>query len=66
MADAVEAGAQRVPDHLRRPISGSRNILMNTAGNTVNAIAPIRTVVQGRWPAGAIKARAKPPLRSLS
>jgi putative transposase len=34
MGDAVEASAQRVRDHLRRPVPGSRNLLMNTAGNT--------------------------------
>jgi hypothetical protein len=41
MDDAVEASAERVRNHLRRPIPGSRNLLMNTAGNTVNEIAPI-------------------------
>ena len=38
MDDAVEASAERVRNHLRRPIPGSRNLLMNTAGNTVNEI----------------------------
>jgi transposase-like protein len=32
MGDAVEASAQRVRDHLRRPIPGSRDLLMDTAG----------------------------------
>jgi hypothetical protein len=37
MDDAVETSAQRVRDHLRRPIPGSRDLLMETAGNTVSA-----------------------------
>jgi hypothetical protein len=40
MDDAVEASAQRVRDHLRRPIPGRRRLLMETAGNTVSAIDP--------------------------
>jgi hypothetical protein len=40
MDHAVEASAQRVRDHLRRPIPGRRNLLMNTAGNTVSEIDP--------------------------
>ena len=34
MGNAVEASAQRVRDHLRRPVPGGRNLLMGTAGNT--------------------------------
>lgn len=30
----------RVRDHLRRPVPGSRNLLMNTAGNTVSETVP--------------------------
>jgi hypothetical protein len=40
MDDAVEASAQCVCDHLQRPFPGRRNLLMQTAGNTVNAIVP--------------------------
>ena len=40
MDDAVETCLECVRDHLRRPIPGSRNLLMKTAGNTVNEIAP--------------------------
>ena len=40
MDDAVEASAERVRDHLRRPIPGSRDLLMETAGNTVSEIDP--------------------------
>jgi transposase-like protein len=42
MDHAVEASAQRLRDHLRRPIPGRRNLLMNTAGNTVSEIDPDR------------------------
>ena len=49
MDDAVEAGAQRVRDHLRRPIPGSRDLLMNTAGNTVNELARRGTVTREIW-----------------
>ncbi len=40
MDDPVEAGPQRVRDHLRRPLAGSRNLLMRTAGNTVAVTDP--------------------------
>jgi transposase-like protein len=40
--DGRSGGNQRSTrrDHLRRPILGSRNLLMNTAGNTVTEIVP--------------------------
>src|SRR6202012_1009339 len=40
MDHTVEASAQRVRDHLRRPIPGRRRLLMETAGNTVSEIDP--------------------------
>ena len=42
----VEACAQRVRvrDHLRRPLAGSRNLLMKTAGNTVSETVPMSSV----------------------
>ena len=40
MDHAVEASAQRVRDHLRRPLAGSRDLLMKTAGNTVCETVP--------------------------
>ena len=40
MDDAVEASAERVRDHLRRPHAGPRDLLMNTAGNTVSETVP--------------------------
>jgi len=42
MDHAVEASAQRVRHHLRRPLAGSRNLLMKTAGNTVSETVPAR------------------------
>ena len=49
MDDAVEARAQRVRDHLRRPLAGSRDLLMKTAGNTVSEIVPqSRTLWHGQ------------------
>jgi NAD(P)H-hydrate repair Nnr-like enzyme with NAD(P)H-hydrate epimerase domain len=47
MDDAVEASAQRIRDHLRRPLAGSRNLLMETAGNTVSETAPQRITSPG-------------------
>jgi len=43
MDNALEASTQRVRHHLRRPLAGSRNLLMKTAGNTVG-----ETVLLGR------------------
>ncbi len=40
MDDAVEARAQCVRDHLRRPIPGSRDLLMTNARNTLVGIDP--------------------------
>ena len=40
MDNEVEASTQRVRDHLRRPLAGSRDLLMKTAGNTVSEIVP--------------------------
>ena len=40
MGDALEAGAQRVLDHLRRPLPGRRDLLTNNARNTVHETDP--------------------------
>ena len=40
MDDEVEASAQRLRDHLRRPLAGRRNVLVKTAGNTVSETVP--------------------------
>jgi len=37
----VEASPQRVRHHLRRPLAGSRNLLMTTAGNTLSETVPM-------------------------
>ena len=41
MDHAVEAGPQRVRDHLRRTLPGGRDLLMETAGSTVSEIDPL-------------------------
>ena len=48
MDDAVEAGTQRVRHHLRRPLPGGRDLLMETAGNTVSEIDPVVVFVEAR------------------
>jgi len=40
MDDEVQASAQRIRCHLRRPLAGSRDLLMETAGNTLGETAP--------------------------
>ena len=40
MDHAVEASPQRVRDHLRRPLAGSRNLLTENARNTENETVP--------------------------
>ena len=40
MDDEVETRTQRVRHHLRRPLAGSRNLLMINAGNTVAVTDP--------------------------
>jgi hypothetical protein len=41
MDDEVEASTQRLRDHFRRPLAGSRDLPMKTTGNTVNEIVPL-------------------------
>jgi hypothetical protein len=41
MDHEVEASAQRVRHHLRRPLAGTRDLLRSTAGNTVSEAVPI-------------------------
>src|SRR5215212_3492618 len=53
MDHEVEAGAQRVRHHLRRPLAGSRNLLMKTAGNTVAVTDPTSLVRKDEHLAGA-------------
>ena len=48
MDHAVETRTERVRDHLRRPLAVSRNLLMETAGNTVHGIDPLFSQVGGR------------------
>jgi len=40
MGDALEAGVERVLDHLRRPVPGRGDLLTDDAGNTVSEIDP--------------------------
>ena len=40
MDNALETSTQRVRHHLRRPLAGSRNLLMKNAGNTVPVTDP--------------------------
>ena len=40
MDHALEASTQRIRHHLRRPLAGSRDLLMKTAGNTVSETDP--------------------------
>ena len=41
MDSALEASPQRVRHHLRRPLAGSRNLLVKTAENTHNETVPV-------------------------
>jgi hypothetical protein len=50
MDDAVETRAECVCDYLRRPISGSRDLLMETAENTVSEIVPYARIEYGGLP----------------
>jgi hypothetical protein len=47
MVDALEAGVERVLDHLRRPVPGSGDLLTEDAGNTVSEIDPSVTLSNG-------------------
>jgi hypothetical protein len=60
MDDAVETSAQRVRYHLRRPISGSRDPLMEAAGNTVSEIVPGSKTCR-YWPGACFGLRISPP-----
>src|SRR5215213_5337871 len=40
MGTALEAGPQRLLDHLRRPLPGRRDLLTNNAGPTVSETVP--------------------------
>ena len=40
MDDAMEASSQRIRHHLRRPLAGRRDLLNETAGNTLNETDP--------------------------
>ena len=44
--DEVETSAERVRHHLRRPLAGSRNLLMKTAGNTVPVTDPYQVAAR--------------------
>ena len=48
MDHEVEASPERVRHHLRRPLAGSRNLLMKTAGNTVPVTDPAGTQLTPR------------------